>query len=319
MHNYDLVATLHRYVNALEQQLAQFQQLLLSHRLLAARVFSLPPIEKGHEHDEITRITVKQHVGEAAREKALTHFGRLFMQHQSEKLSTKSAVRLPGVLCIEANHSQQNIVHQQVLEINQLKARLEHVITVEANLPAEARFEFVHTHLPGMITLNAYRNITLTEDADTVNFGWANKNIIKNITAKEICVQLEKSLKAGRSVAPWSREQWAEKVQDEMTLLRQLPAQTTLKIKRPVKVQPIARVWNRAQQKQRQLACPSPLLILCQDATQLPEIGSLPDYDVDKICHRYKPQAQPLYPLIPRLHLFSDCPAFSPEVSEKKK
>ena len=99
---YDLISDLHDCANRLEQSLGELREMIMAQPLLIARVFSLPPIEKGHEHDAVTEIAVEQHLGEAAREMALAHFCRLFMQHQSEKLSTKAAVRLPGALCIEA-------------------------------------------------------------------------------------------------------------------------------------------------------------------------------------------------------------------------
>ncbi len=161
MSRYDLVADLHECVNALELGLSALRQQVEQQPLLIARAFSLPEIEKGHENDEIERIAVTQHLGQKARDMALAHYCRLFMQHQSEKLSTKAAVRLPGAICIEADEAVSEHISQQVADINALKLRLEHLITVESGLPSEARFEFVHQHLRGLITLNAYRSVTL--------------------------------------------------------------------------------------------------------------------------------------------------------------
>lgn len=306
MTRYDLVADLHTCVNALEARLSTLRQQVEQQPLLIARVFSLPEIEKGHEHDEISVIAVTQHLGQKARAMALTHYCRLFMQHQSEKISTKAAVRLPGAICIEADATKSAEISQLVTEINALKQRLEQLITVESGLPGEARFEFVHQHLHGLITLNAYRSVTLLHAPNSLRFGWANKNIIKNLTREAVVAQLDRSLKANRAQAPWTREQWAEKVRQEREMILSLPADAKLKIKRPVKVQPIARVWRASEKKQVQLACPSPLLVLCRDRTQVPILGELLDYDAENVVHRHKPLAQPLHQVIPRLHLWSD-------------
>ncbi|MGD8204614.1 DNA replication terminus site-binding protein [Pantoea sp. FN0305] len=311
MPRYDLVEDLRQCANQLDEELSVLQQQLTSLPLLVGRVFSLPPVAKGAEHDPIAQISVTQHLGDEARQLALQHYCRLFIQRQSENISTKAAVRLPGALCFEADSHQHALLHQQVDKINLLKARLEQIITVESGLPSEARFEFVHTHLRGLLTLNAYRAITLLDAPDSVRFGWANKHIIKNVTPQEIVAKLEKSLKAGRAQAPWTREQWAEKVQQELIAVQSLPAGAKLKIKRPVKVQPIARIWDKEQQKQTQLACPSPLLVLCPDRQQVPVLGELLNYDAENITHRYKPQADPLWLLIPRLHLYCDRPVSS--------
>lgn len=181
MTRYDLVADMHQCVNDLELALGELRQQIEAQPLLIARVFSLPPVVKGREHEAITQIAVEQHLGDSALKMALDHYCRLFMQHQSEQLSTKAAVRLPGALCIECDEQREAEIGSLVDLINQLKARLEQLITVDSGLPSEARFEFVHQHLRGLITLNAYRTITLLSAPDSLRFGWANKHIIKNL------------------------------------------------------------------------------------------------------------------------------------------
>lgn len=303
---YDAVENLHRCVTELQSALSALTQHLPTLRLLMARVFELPAVYKGQEHDPLTEITVNQHLAKPAMNLALSHYGRLFIQHQSETLSTKAAVRLPGAICFQANEQEAAIVRERVNSVNNLKLRLEQIITVESGVPSEARFEFVHTHMRGLITLNAYRTITLLESPDSLRFGWANKHIIKNVTREEVLEKLKKSVSSGRAMAPWTREEWADKLTEEIDLINSLPASAKLKIKRPVKVQPIARVWNKQQQKQTQLACPSPLLVLCADPASVPKLGELLNYNASNVTHRYKPQAIPLFPVIPRLHLYSD-------------
>lgn len=308
MSRYDVIGRMNACFNELEQALSALQQQIAPLRLLAARVFSLPEVEKGQEHQAISHIAVEQHVGQAARDLALEHYQRLFIHHNRENVSSKAAVRLPGVICLAVEQPEYQTLQTQLALINRLKRELEQIITVDSGLAPEQRFEFVHTHLHGLITLSAYRTLTALTNPDSVRFGWANKHIIKNVKRDDILAQLEKSLKAGRAVPPHSREQWAALVSREIDDVSRLPQHATLKIKRPVKVQPIARVWYQQQQKQVQHPCPLPLIALCQveNGAAVPKIGELLNYDADAVKHRYKPDARPLRLLVPRLHLYAD-------------
>ncbi|WP_193159035.1 DNA replication terminus site-binding protein [Serratia marcescens] len=308
MSRYDVIGRMNACFTELEQALGALQQQIAPLRLLAARVFSLPEVEKGQEHQAISHIAVEQHVGQAARDLALEHYQRLFIHHNRENVSSKAAVRLPGVICLAVEQPEYQALQTQLALINRLKGELEQIITVDSGLAPEQRFEFVHTHLHGLITLSAYRTLTALTNPDSVRFGWANKHIIKNVKRDDILAQLEKSLKAGRAVPPHSREQCAALVSREIDDVSRLPQHATLKIKRPVKVQPIARVWYQQQQKQVQHPCPLPLIALCQaeNGATVPKIGELLNYDVDAVKHRYKPDARPLRLLVPRLHLYTD-------------
>ncbi len=301
---YDLPQQVTETARHLEHALTAFTHECEDLSLRNARVFALPPVEKGAEHAPLSYIPVHPYSGREAETLALRHFTRLFIQQQSEQTSSKAAVRLPGALCYEVDAPRQARIRQHVEIINALKRRLAQIITVDSALTTAQRFEWVHRHVPGLITLSAYRQITLIEQPATLRFGWANKQVVKNFTRSEVLAMLKKTLNAGRAAAPLTREQWLAQVTQEYNDIAALPEHARLKIRRPVKVQPLARVWYSHTQRQKQYACPSPLLVICRQGTSLPDIGELADYDAQNIHYRHRPQPQPLSLLIPRLHLW---------------
>ncbi|WP_109400396.1 DNA replication terminus site-binding protein [Proteus sp. TJ1640] len=306
MNKYDLIEQFNRCFKLLETEIEALSTSLRKLTLLPSAVFELPDVSKEEEHDEVAYVTVSPSYNEDALNLTLKLIANLFIYDNAPHISSKRAIRLPGVLCFSTNNQTFKSVKKQVEQINLLKKQLSDIVTKESGISKEERFDFVHNQLKGLITLNAYRTLTLLSDPDTVRFGWANKNIIKNLTRNEVLTQLEKSREANRAVPPYTSEQWAERLDKEIITLSQLPENAKLKIKRPVKVQPIARVWYSELQKQVQYACPLPLLAFYIDKESdfKPIIGELPDYDADNIQIRHRPKAKKLQLIIPRMHLY---------------
>ena len=82
MATYDLLERLNSTFREIEHELLTLTERLQACRLLAARVFTLPEVAKGAEHDPLDAIEVEQHIGSAALELALKHYRRLFIQQQ---------------------------------------------------------------------------------------------------------------------------------------------------------------------------------------------------------------------------------------------
>lgn len=63
MATYDLIERLNSTFRDIEHELLTLTERLQTCRLLAARVFTLPDVVKGAEHDPLETIEVQQHIG----------------------------------------------------------------------------------------------------------------------------------------------------------------------------------------------------------------------------------------------------------------
>lgn len=288
--------------NLLESNINQLSQLLLAQKNVNAAVFSLPETLKGDENNEVSSIFVDKYTGYGAIAQAIALFKLLFIHKKSELVSNKTAIRLPGAICLAPSFTEYQQFQQLISDINQLKIDIKQIVT---DVDEAHRFEFIRESLHGLLTLNTYRSLTSVIDPDTIRFGWANKKVINKVTQEEILNRLHANLESGRIPASLPREHWILQLENEIQLIRSLPHDCVLKTQRPVKVQPIARVWDKASQKQTQYPCPTPIFVFAVDK-ELSDIklGELADYHQDNIALRHRPKAKPVELLIPRLNLY---------------
>ncbi|MCK9788812.1 DNA replication terminus site-binding protein [Providencia rettgeri] len=301
MKKQDLINTF----NELESQINQFSLLLLEQSKqvpFTAHVFQLPSVIKGEENNKIEQVPVQTLVGYDAISETMKLINLLFLQDKPDEVSNKAAIRLPGVICIQTNVQTYRDFNSLILKVNALKIRIKEIVT-QVNEPH--RFEFIRDSLHGLLTLNTYRTLTSLIDVDTINFGWANKKVINKVTKEAMLDRLQASLESGRCPIHLPREHWRLQLENEIRLIDSLPHNAVLKTQRPVKVQPIARVWDKEQQKQTQFACATPLFVFAlEKVVSEIKVGELPDYHANNIAIRNRPKAKAVELLIPRLNLY---------------
>lgn len=303
---YDAGLSFNECFNRLESLLISFCQKIRQLSGVQTHVFQLPDRLKGEENEEIKTIRVIPVSGESATDTALVHYQRLFIYDNDPDISSKSAIRLPGVMFLPLSRSGQREMQQQLDDINMMKEQLMKIVTETSGVDKTQRFEFVHNQIKGLITLNAYRQIRSVTSPSSVRFGWANKHIIQKVDRDTLLSQLEEQYQNPRAIQSLTREERQVYLAKEISALKQVPEDAILKIKRPVKVQPIARVWYSEAQKQVQYACASPLIVFCDENEEKPVTGVLPDYDAENIKIRHRPKAKKLIPVISRLHLYME-------------
>ena len=102
----------------------------------------------------------------------------------------------------------------------------------------DEKFDLVHTALPGVITLQVYRKLTLLAgELQSLGFTWADKQTINRLSREQVLEMLERSRRYIPALS--NNEEWSKMVDQEVYDIRRLPADAELRIRRPVKTHPM--------------------------------------------------------------------------------
>ncbi|WP_346209162.1 DNA replication terminus site-binding protein [Aeromonas salmonicida] len=293
MDTFTPTAALRQQMGALEEALARLARQLEQLPLLEAHVYPLPAVPQGQEHEPIEQIEVSYLSGEEALAATLA----AYQDHSARPgCSTKATHRLPGWLRFSAASANQ--LRPLIEEINARKLAFKGLVQQAGG--RDEKFELVHRALPGVITLQVYRKLTLLEgELHSLGFTWADKQSINRLSREQVLEMLERSRRYIPALS--NNEEWSKMVDQEVYDLRRLPADAELRIRRPVKTHPMINLlWQNREPRKQQLKASLPLL-LCSDT--LPGVTHLGHYP-PKLRQARRDRKIGGEPIIERLHLY---------------
>lgn len=282
---------------------------LTSTELIAASVYQLPVIKKGTEviSAKPEYIPVESLFDKQAALTLACHSYSDFWISSNPDISTRHPIRRPGVLLFKRTESS-NQLHHLVTQSNLLKNEFESLVK---QIPESSRFNFLHDLIPGLMTLHVYRHIFITEQKlQAIGFFWANKQSIVRVTKDQMINRLRISQRnPGRQFLNVEDfDAWKEAVESEIQTVMSVSNHAELRIRRPIKVQPMMRLTFHKESEQNkaqiiQIPNPIPAIILCNE-NELPRLGNLKNYDKNTIVHKKEPTPAKVNCLVPRLHLY---------------
>lgn len=147
---------------------------------------------------------------------------------------------------------------------------------VQAAGGRDEKFELVHGALPGVITLQVYRKLTLlTGELHSLGFTWADKQSISRLSREQVLEMLERSRRYVPALS--SNEEWSKMVDQEVYDIRRLPADVQLRIRRPVKTHPMINLlWQDRAPRKQQLKASLPLLLCSDTQPAVTHLGHYP-------------------------------------------
>ncbi len=250
--------------------------------------FQLPMPNADLESKPLTNIEVNHISGELA----LGQIKRAYLDFLRDKdQSGRLAKRHPGIACLPKRYFE--VFEPYLSKINALKTEFKSlVLTLDNN---DARFDAVHSAVPGLMTLSFYRQIHYqANDPYSIRFTWMTKHSTKSLTRKLALTMLERS-SAYSNPRMIDQSHWQQLVEQEKRKVASLSENEKLRIRRPIRVTPEVNV-RFADNRRYHVSGALPFLVF-DDNPEL-KIGTLTNYQP-----KSDPRKQEHEYLVERLYL----------------
>ncbi|KJY94714.1 DNA replication terminus site-binding protein [Pseudoalteromonas piscicida] len=206
-----------------------------------ATFYELPDIKKQDEETAPTNITVKKIEGEKALSKCLDAYSDLYL---NDRESGKLLQRFPGLLLV---NDPKEVIKSRVNAVNLAKENFKNAILEISN--NDARFEAVHSAVPNLMTLAAYRKIHSESTAPySVRFTWMKKHATR-VLSKELAMEMLNRSSLYSNPRMIDQEKWQQLVEQEKYRVSSLSENAKLRIRRPTRVTPEVNVRYTAQNR----------------------------------------------------------------------
>jgi|SRR5690554_215793 len=258
------IVFLKQHYNVLLDQLNLLQKLMSKTPPQQAVVAQIPPLTKAQEHDPLPIITPNIYSDQAALEAALKAYKDL---HIIAGLSQKSARRMPGAIWFDTQHTPHATqIVECVNTINNAKLAIKNYV-VEHFSTANARFEVLKQACPGVMTVHLYRLIRCyhQDDIKSVRFNWSQQQSLVYPNKARLIKRINNALEHSTSI------DYSATLNQLLNNIMTAP-QNSIRIRRQVKVQPVANVTHWSG-KAGPVTAPLPLIILQDSAPALRIIG----------------------------------------------
>ncbi|MCO7187592.1 MULTISPECIES: DNA replication terminus site-binding protein [unclassified Pseudoalteromonas] len=255
------------------EQISLFCEEIQAADVTQAVYFKLPAVEKKDETSAPESIPVEKLTGDVALSHCITSFKDLFLD---KKESGKVLTRHPGLLLVNDPKSE---IRNRLVEINLAKDAFKELVLEIAN--NDARFEAVHSAVPGLVTLAAYRKIHFEHTVPySVRFTWMTKHSTKTLSKKAALDILQRSSQYTNPRAI-DQNNWQSIVEQERLRVSSLSSSAKLRIRRPTRVSPEVNVRFSAKNRYHVSGALPFVLLNPQKETKIGELKNYIREDTD--------------------------------------